>query len=144
MIVDANLLLYAVDSTSRHHDVSRHFLETALGGEVRVGLPWQSLGAFLRISTHPRVMGTPLTAAAAAGHVDDWLSASTAWIPEITEHTWTILRRLLGEADITGNLVPDAQLAALAVQHGVPVASADSDFARFPDVEWVNPVTPRR
>lgn len=138
MIVDANVLLYAVDRTSHHHEVGRDVLTAALNGDIRVGLPWQSLGAFLRISTHPRVMGSPLRAQEAAAHVDDWLAAAPAWIPEVTEHTWTILRRLMTEHHVTGNLVPDAQLAALAVQYGVPVLSADSDFARF-DVDWVNP-----
>lgn len=139
MIVDANLLLYAVDERSVHHGQAKAFLEQSLNGETRVGLSWQSIGAFLRISTHPRVMTTPLSSRAAAGFVDDWLAATATWIPEVNETTWTILRRLLAERTVTGNLVPDAQLAALAVQYGVAVASADSDFARFPEVRWVNP-----
>lgn len=139
MILDANLLLYAVDETARHHARSRAFLEEHLGGDVRVGLPWQSIGAFLRIATHPRVMAAPLEAGLAATIVEEWLAAPAAWVPEVTPATWSILRRLLEEHEVTGNLVPDAQLAALAVQYGVPVASADSDFARFPEARWINP-----
>jgi uncharacterized protein len=139
MILDANVLLYAVDRTARHHERAKQFLEEHLNGDVRVGLPWQSLSAFLRISTHPRVMHRPLTAREAVGYVDDWLSAPAAWSPDVTTATWSLLRRLLEESEVTGNLVPDAQLAALAVQHGVAVVSADSDFGRFPGAGWVNP-----
>lgn len=140
MIIDANLLLYAVDSEAAAHQPAKDFLEQHLNGPARVGLPWQSLGAFLRISTHPRVMASPLTAQIARGFVDDWLAAPASWIPDVTEATWTILRELLVDHSVTGNLVPDAQLAALGIQYGVPVVSADSDFARFPSVQWLNPI----
>ena len=96
------------------------FLEEHLNGEVRVGLPWQSLSAFLRIATHPRVMGSPLAAAEAAGFVDDWLAAPAAWMPDVTDSTWAILRGLLERHSLTGTLVPDAQLDAHAIQQGVP------------------------
>lgn len=139
MILDANLLLYAVDETSPQHAVAKAFLEEHLNGEVRVGLPWQTIGAFLRISTHPRVMANPLTAAEAVGFVDDWLAAPATWLPEVTAGTWQIMRRLVSDHGLTGNLMPDAQLASLAAQFGVPVASADSDFARFAEVSWINP-----
>ncbi|KUG57135.1 twitching motility protein PilT [Serinicoccus chungangensis] len=139
MIVDANILLYAVDSTSSHHESSRAFLEERLNGDVRVGIPSQSVTAFLRISTHPRIMAEPLEPAFAATLVDDWMHAPAAWMPETNASTWAILRRLIMKDGVTGNLIPDAQLAALALQHGVPVVSADSDFARFPEVPWINP-----
>ncbi|MGM0385095.1 MAG: TA system VapC family ribonuclease toxin [Actinomycetota bacterium] len=139
MIIDANVLLYAVDDTARHHRPALDFLTTHLNGDRRVGLPWQSLGAFLRISTHPRIMGAPLSASDATGIVEDWIGAPAAWVPEVTVSTWSILREILERDGITGNLVPDAQLAAIAVQHGVPVVSGDSDFARFRGVEWINP-----
>lgn len=139
MIIDANVLLYAVDDTARYHRLAAAFLREHLNGDRRVGLPWQSLGAFLRISTHPRIMGTPLTASAAAGFVDDWVNAPAAWVPEVTISTWSILREIVDRDAVTGNLVPDAQLAALAVQYGVPVVSGDSDFARFRGADWLNP-----
>ncbi len=139
MILDANVLLYAVDETARHHARAKAFLENHLNGEVRIGIPWQSLSAFLRIATHPRIMTSPLTSQAAAGMVDDWRAAPAAWVPEPSPATWVVLRRLLVDHEITGNLVPDAHLAALAIQHGVPVASADTDFARFGDGVWLNP-----
>lgn len=139
MILDANVLLYAVDESAAHHLTAKAFLERHLNGNVRIGLPWQSLSAFLRISTHPRIMSAPLTGDAAAGFVEDWLAAPTSWLPDVTTTTWVILRDLIKTHGVTGNLVPDAQLAALAVQYGVPVVSADTDFARFRGVAWDNP-----
>ena len=141
MIIDANILLYAVDESAADHPAARSFLEEHLNGDVRMGLPWQSVAAFLRIATHPRIMAAPLSGSEAAGFVDGWLSAPAAWMPDVTPASWSILRGLIEKHGVTGNLVPDAQLAALAVQYGVPVVSADSDFARFPEVTWLNPCT---
>ncbi len=140
MILDANILIYAVDEDAAHHARAKSFLEEHLNADVRIGLPWQSLAAFLRITTHPRIMRSPLAGSAAADLVTDWLDAPAAWVPEMTAKTWPILRRLIAAHGVTGNLMPDAQLAALAIQHGVPVVSADTDFALFPDVTWLNPV----
>ncbi|MGH8774465.1 MAG: type II toxin-antitoxin system VapC family toxin [Jiangellaceae bacterium] len=140
MIVDANTLLYAVDSSSPFHSPARRWLDDVLNGVSRVGFPWASLTAFLRISTHPRASAEPLTPTDAWGFVADWLDAEPAWIPEPTDRHAGVLRRLLVDGDLRGNLVTDAHLAALAIEHGVGVCSADSDFARFTDVEWVNPV----
>lgn len=141
MIVDANILLYAVDADSPHHSAAGDWLSSALNGDVRVGLPWQSIGAFQRIITHPRVTTRPLTAAQAQAHIDGWLAAEPAWVPPATERTAAILRALSLRHHVTGNLVPDAQLAALAIEFGVVLVSADSDFARFPEVTWLNPLT---
>jgi hypothetical protein len=140
VIVDANILLYAVDSTSRFHRPSHRWLEAALNGNSRVGLPWVSLSAFLRISTHSRASADPLSPAHAWSFVSDWLEAEPTWIPEPTSRHADIFRRLIVDGELYGNLVPDAHLAALAIEHGVGVCSADSDFARFPEVRWVNPL----
>lgn len=143
MIVDANLLLYAVDETSPHHDVARTWWEATLNGQTRVGLPWQTVGAFLRIVTHPRVMAAPLSGPRAAEIVQEWLALDIVWVPPAGAATARILLDLLAAHGITGNLVPDAQLASLAIEHGVAVASADADFARWPQVRWVNPLADR-
>lgn len=140
MILDANLLLYAVDESSSHNAAAASWLEEVLNGDSRIGLPWQTIGAFLRIVTHPRVAATPLSARDAWGYVADWLSVPVVWIPPATEATARVYARLCEQVEITGNLVPDAQLAALAVEHGVAIASADTDFLRFPGVRWVNPL----
>lgn len=140
MIVDANILLYAVDSQSPFHHPARNWLEEALNGAVRVGLPWVSLTAFLRIGTHPRAARRPLVPREAWDQVSQWLAADPAWIPEPTPRHAEVLERLVVDGDLRGNLIPDAHLAALAIEHGVAVCSADSDFARFRQLEWINPV----
>ncbi|MBA2338190.1 MAG: PIN domain-containing protein [Acidimicrobiia bacterium] len=142
MLVDANLLLYAADETSERHAAAAEWLEAALTGDRRVGIPWQSIGAFLRISTHPRVATRPLTGGEAWDFVDDLMHAEPVWIPPATERTASVLAGLMRSVPVTGNLVTDAQLAALALEHGLAVYSADSDFARFPGLTWVNPLQP--
>jgi toxin-antitoxin system PIN domain toxin len=143
MLVDANLLLYAVHRQSRFHVEAREWLTRELNGARRVALPWQSLTSFLRIATHPRAFDRPLSPANAWARVTDWLSADVAWIPQPGERHAAILGELVVRHDVRGNLVPDAQLAALAIEHGLTVCSADTDFARFTDVAWQNPVADR-
>lgn len=140
MIVDANILLYAVDETARPHTTARAWLEDALNGPRRVGLPWQSLTAFVRIVTNPRALAEPLAPADAWAFVEEWLAAPAAWVPCPGRGYGAILGRLVRDLDLRGNLVSDAALAALAIEHGLAVYSADSDFARFTEVPWVNPL----
>ncbi|HZE41165.1 MAG TPA: TA system VapC family ribonuclease toxin [Stackebrandtia sp.] len=141
MIVDANVLVYAINVDAQHHDPAVRWLESALNGPASVGFPWQSTTAFVRIITHPRILASPLDAASAWSFVEEWLDADNAWIPTPTVRHREAVEDLLTKGNITGNLVPDADLAALAIEHGVPVCSFDSDFARFADVRWFNPLT---
>ncbi len=140
MLVDANLLLYAVHRQSPFHKQGRDWLTEQMNGSRRVGLPWQSLTSFLRIATHPRALERPLSGADAWARVTDWLRAAVAWIPEPGEHHAAILGELVIGHDVRGNMVPDAHLAALALEHGLTVCSADTDFARFTGVRWENPL----
>ncbi len=140
MLVDANVLIYAIDEGSPHHHQSASWMRTALEGSRRVGIPWQTIGAFLRISTHPRLFEHPLALADAWQAMKGWLDAPACWIPTAGEGTARVLGELLTSLDLRGNLVTDAQLAALAIEHGVPVVSADTDFARFTGVPWINPL----
>jgi uncharacterized protein len=140
MLVDANLLLYAVDETSPQHQAALDWLTDQLNGDRRVGLPWQSLGAFLRIATHPRAFADPMPAAAAWSVVEDWLAAPAAWLPSPEGRYASILGRLTARHALTGNLIPDGMLAALAVEHGLTICSTDTDFARFDEVAWTNPL----
>jgi len=142
MLVDANLLLFAVDAASPWHDGASAWLTAALNGPRRVGLPWLSLAAFLRISTHPRASLHPLSAEAAWSQVNDWLAAGPVWIPAPTERHAEVLGQLLLRYRLSGNMVTDAQLAALAIEHGLTICSADTDFARFTEVRWENPLAP--
>lgn len=142
MLVDANVLLYAVDERSRAHRAARDWLEDALNGSRRVGLPWQSLLAFVRIVTHPRALASPLAPADAWSFVADWLDAPAAWVPQPGRGYRDILGELVCDLDLRGNWISDAALAALALEHGLAVVSADSDFARFRDLTWLNPLDP--
>ena len=140
MLVDANILLYAVDESSLFHSAAREWLEEALNGTRRVGLPWQSLTAFLRIVTNPRALAEPLAPAEAWELVDSWLDAPTTWIPEPGPAHRMILRGLVTDLDLRAGLVSDAVLAALCVEHGLAMVWAFSDFAGFRDLDWLNRV----
>lgn len=140
MLLDANVLLYAVDETSSRNEAASRWLDGVLNGDRRVGLPWQTIGAFVRIATHPRVMTAPLTGPAAWEFVRAWLDVEVVWVPPATSRTAAVLGSLIERHQVTGNLVTDAQLAALAIEHGLVVCSTDTDFARFDEVRWHNPL----
>jgi uncharacterized protein len=140
MLIDANLLLYAVHKRAPQHQRAAAWLTEQMNGPKRVGLPWQSLAAFLRIATHPRAFQRPLAPATAWELVTDWLAAPVAWIPQPGPEYTRILGELITTYEIRGNLVTDAQLAALALEHGVPVCSNDTDFARFRELRWIDPL----
>ena len=140
MLIDANLLLYATDRDSVHHPRVDRWLTSLLNGDRRVGLPMQSLGSFVRISTNPRVWNQPLTASQAWSCVQAWLDAGLTRVPPAGERTAPILGELVDRHHVTANLVPDAMLAALAIEHGLVIMSADTDFARFPEARWENPL----
>lgn len=138
-VVDANVLLYAVDPLAEHHERSKTWLDRALAGQEAVLLPWLSLLAFLRISTHPFVYEQPLTVDQALDVIDLWVTAPAAITAEPDGGHVGRLRAALGATGRGGNLVNDAHLAALALQHRASVVTFDSDFARFPDVRWERP-----
>jgi toxin-antitoxin system PIN domain toxin len=143
VLVDANLLIYAVRSDSQHHDRARDWVTSAMSGSRRVGLPWPTLLAFLRLNTNPVVFQPPMPIDVAWDHVVTWLARDVAWVPQPTEEHATVLGRLLTTHHLGAKLVHDAHLAALAIEHGLTVVSADTDFARFPDIRWENPLEPR-
>jgi uncharacterized protein len=140
MLLDANLLLFAVDRASPFHEAAAGWLTDVLNGARRVGIPWPSLAAFVRISTHPRAAERPLSPEAAWRHVDSWLARDPVWIPGPTERHAEIMGALVSSYQLRGNLVSDAHLAALAIEHGLTVCSTDTDFARFREVRWANPL----
>ena len=140
MLVDANLLIYAVDATVPEHAQASDWLTAQLNGDRRVGLPWESLNAFLRITTHPRATSQPLRPADAWRFVHDWLAVDLVWTPVGTARHADVLGGLIDRYRISGNLVPDAHMAALAIEHGLEICSADTDFARFTEIRWRNPL----
>jgi hypothetical protein len=138
-IVDANVLLYAVDDRSPHHEVARVWLEAALEAGETIGFTWVVLLAFLRLSTRSGTANRPLTIEEASLEVDSWLAYPTsALIEPGTRHTETI-RGLLGPIGSAGNLVNDAHLAAIAIDNAAELVSFDADFGRFPGLRWRRP-----
>jgi len=140
ILVDANLLIYAHVKAFAQHQAARDWLDEQLNDISRVGLPWASLLAFLRVVTNPRIFEQPEPIADAWAQVMAWLACDTTWIPEPTEHHSETLGRLIALPGVHGNLVPDAHVAALAIEHGVTLCSTDGDFARFPGLRWLNPL----
>ncbi len=140
MILDANLLIYAADQSSPFHPRATEWLTETLNGDVNVGIPLQTVGAFVRIVTNPRASRSPVSIKQAWEIVDGWLAAPTVWVPSAGERTVKILSGLMQGLHLGSGMTTDAQLAALAIEHGVPIASADYDFARFPELRWINPL----
>ncbi len=137
---DVNVLLYAVDQTSARHSAARAWLEGALSGSETVAFAWSVLIAFVRLSTRPAVFSSPLTPAQAFDLVDGWLAQPSVVTIDPTQRHLAVMRGLLDPLGSGGNLVPDAHLAALAIEHGAAVVSSDRDFTRFPGLRWVDPL----
>jgi len=140
ILVDANLLIYAHVRTFAQHERAREWLDARLNGVAPVGFPWTSLLAFLRLTTNPRVFERPEPISEAWRQVLAWLAAERVWIPQPTERHREILGELLAAPGVHANLVQDAHLAALAIEHGLILCSTDGDFARFAGVRWENPL----
>jgi toxin-antitoxin system PIN domain toxin len=144
ILVDANLLLYAKLTSFPEHAAAHEWLDAKLNGPERVALPWESVLAFLRLSTNTRLFPRPLSMAAAWRQVRSWLSLDTTWSPAPTDEHEAVLGALLAPGGITPKLVMDAHLAAIAIEHGLVLCSADGDFGRFAELDWHNPLAPRK
>ena len=140
ILVDANVLVYAVNADSPHHRPTRRWLELALSGATPVGLAWIVILAFLRLTTRAGVLSKPLSPERAMAFVDEWLAQPCVVAVGPGDGHWTILRQLLRESGTAGNLTSDAHLAALALEQGASVCSTDADFSRFPGIERINPL----
>lgn len=143
MIVDVNLLLYAATTADPRGDAAADWLENVLNGPIRVGLPWQSLHGFVRLATNSRIFPRAMSGAVAMAQVDDWLQAPAAWVPQPGRNHSVVLSDLITRYRLAGDLVPDAALAALALENGTGIWSTDADFARFPELRWENPLASR-
>ena len=139
IVLDVNILLYAYGTTSPQHDKARSCIQELFSGAEPVGLPWQTIAAFLRISTNSRLAGwRPV--AEAAHEVEGWLKQSAVRILVPGDEHWPILRRMVVEGQASGPLVSDAEIAALTIEYGGVLYTADRDFARFPGLRWKNPL----
>lgn len=142
ILVDANLLLYAEDSLSAQHEAARVWWDAQLSGTNPVLLCWPVLTAYIRIGTNPRLHRRPLALKEATERVQSWLDQPCVRLAQPTEQHWTVLQTMLRAGHATGNLVSDAHLAALAVEHNCTLCSTDADFGRFPGLKWQNPLEP--
>jgi uncharacterized protein len=138
-VVDADVLLYAVNSSSTRHRSARRWLEKALNDAEPVHFTWLALLAFVRIATRPGLSARPLTLEEAFGVVDDWLAAPAATIAHPSSNHASLLAKLLNESGTTGNLVNDAHLAAIALDLGVPVCTFDRGMTHFAGLKVVRP-----
>jgi uncharacterized protein len=141
ILVDANLLLYAEDSLAAQHEAARKWWDQQLSGVDPVGLCWPVLTAFIRIGTNARLQRRPLTVSEAIRRVQSWFEQPCVRLLTPTEQHWAIFQRLLLSGNASANLVSDAHLAALAVEHNCHLYSTDVDFARFRDLKWTNPIS---
>jgi uncharacterized protein len=139
-VSDVNLLLYAVDSSSPRHTAARQWLEAQLSGVETFAFPVSVLLAFVRLSTQARVFASPFSPSEAFDIVDGWLAQPCATTIAPGDRHVALVRELLEPLGAAGNLVSDAHLAALAIEHGAELCSADTDFGRFPRLRWSDPL----
>ena len=140
ILVDANILLYAEDSLQPRHQKAHAWWDGQLSGTGVVCLCWTVLSAFIRIGTNPRVFEHPLSLEQAVARVQSWLEQPCTRVIRPTDRHWTVFQQMLSDGQAVANLVTDAHLAALAIEHGCELASTNSDFARFSKVKWINPL----
>lgn len=141
IVLDANILLYAYDSTAAGHARARAWVEQIFSGTEPVGLPWQSIAAFLRVMTNSRLPGERFTPIEAADVVNRWLEQPCVQALAPGERHWGLFRQMFIEGQAAGPLASDAQLAALTIECGGVLHTTDRDFARFPGLRWTNPLT---
>lgn len=139
-VIDANLLLYAYDTTAVNHATARSWVERVFSSGTPVGLPWQTIGAFLRVTTNPRLPGERFTPEEASEIVDRWLQQPNVRLLSPGEHHWALFRQMMTEGQARGPLITDARLAALTIEYGGVLHTTDRDFARFPGLRWTNPL----
>jgi toxin-antitoxin system PIN domain toxin len=140
IVLDANLLLYAYDGTSAHHSAARGWLQGVFSGPELIGLPWQVVWAFLRLSTNSRIFANSLSMEQAVGIVQQWMDLKQVRLLAPGERHWDLLQHILIEGQVRGPLTTDAELAALTIEHGGVLYTTNRDFARFPGLRWVNPL----
>lgn len=139
-LTDVNLLLYAVDSEAPRHAAARRWLEEQLSGRETFAFAWSVLLAFLRLSTSRRVFESPLSPDESFDLMDAWLARPNVVVVHPTERHGALLRELLTPLGVAGDLVSDAHLAALSIEHGAELCSSDADFSRFAGIRWTDPL----
>jgi toxin-antitoxin system PIN domain toxin len=143
ILIDANLLVYAHVTSMPQHQTAVSWLDRKLNGSAIVAMPWQSLLSFARLVTNPRLFQRPLPVTKAWAQIEHWLNCPVVRIPNPGDRYRDILTRLLLSSVDRSHLIPDAQLAALAIENGFVLCSSDRDFARFSELRWENPLVQR-
>ena len=142
ILVDANLLVYAYVASLPQHEAAAAWLDAQLNSGVIVALPWPSLLSFTRLVTNPRVFERPALVRVAWNQVEDWLNCPSVRVPAPGDRHREILTELMRASVDRADLIPDAHLAAIAIENGFLLCSSDRDFARFPGLRWQNPLVP--
>ena len=142
ILVDANLLLYAAFREYPQHEAAGAWLEDRMNGTQAVGLPWPSLLAFLRLAVNSRIHEFPPSLADAWRLVRQWLDCEPAFVPTPGPRHQEVLERLVLESCQQHRHIPDAHLAALAIEHGLILATHDRGFGRFEGLRWELPLVP--
>jgi uncharacterized protein len=137
---DVNLFVYAANESTSQHEPARAWVEEALSGRETVALAWSVMIGFVRVVTNPRVLQRPWDAGQALTVVEGWLAQPPVTVVHPTSRHVAVLRDLLLPLGTAGNLTADAHLAALAIEHGATLCSADNDFSRFPGLRWADPL----
>ena len=140
IILDVNILIYAVNRDATLHSRAKSWLEAALSGTETIGIPWIVILAFVRLTTRPGLFRNPMPMDAAFDVLESWLEQPPVIIVDPGPRHRTILRGLLAAIGSGGNLTSDAHLAALALENRAELCSFDQDFLRFPDLKWRNPL----
>ena len=140
-VLDVNLLVYATFSSMPGHAAAKRWLDGILRGKEQVAFPWETVCGFVRLASNPRVFSPCLSVASAWRHAAAWLDCPCAWIPSATPRHRAILADLLSLPGMNHKLVADANLAALAMEHGLVLCSADEDFRIFPGLRFENPLS---
>ena len=140
IVPDVNLLVYAYNDGAPEFDVARQWWEKLMVGDETIGLPWVVTTGFVRLMANPSSVASPLAPTVAADHVRHWfLFPHVIPINPGLDHL-AFFRQVLDFPGSGHNIVTDAHIAALAIEHKAEVHSADRHFGRFPGVRWHNPL----
>ncbi|MGC2638381.1 MAG: TA system VapC family ribonuclease toxin [Acidobacteriaceae bacterium] len=140
IVIDVNLLLYAYVRSASAHLAAKAWLERVFTRREPLGLPWQSVSAFLRIATNPNIPVGSMTMDQCIAIVEQWFARPQVRLITPTDRHWEIYRNLLLDGQVRGTLTSDAELAALTIEYGGVLHTTDRDFARFPGLRWINPL----
>ena len=140
IVLDVHLLIYAYSSAFPEHEQARQWIEDTFSGDALIGLPWQTISAFIRILTNPNLPGERFSTKEMVAIVHEWTELPNIRLLSPGQRHWSIFKQMLLEGQARGPMTADAQLAALTIEHGGVLHTTDRDFSRFPGLRYVNPL----